>query len=242
MVTTDGWRRRWVLTGIAMLAAGALALAALPSNQPVPPATVEANTCPTLELEQDEKGAGETVDLEFTFRGDGNCSATAANVDVMTVVLPQEVGIARLGKEDVTIYVDGAYEPRWMDIGTGNDNTHEIKVGGCTNWQDYAGEPPKDCDASLTAVRIVLRNLRLPSRALPDDGYEVWVKWSGYTHMRAALEVYPTLQVSDDDKNVRYGETVTIAGVGFEAGATVHLYAQKSRDGGEKRVQFRIRP
>ena len=242
MVTTSGRRRWWVLAGIAILAAAALALAALASNQPVPPATVEANTCLTLKVLQDEKGAGETVDLDFNFAGDGNCQTPVATVDVLTIVVPQEMGVSGLGREDVTIYVGGAYQPRWMDIGSGDDNAHEIRIGGCTSWQDYGGEPPDDCDTRLTDVRIVLRNLRLPARPLAYDGYEVWVKWSGVALKRHALDVYPTLQVSDDDKNVRYGETVTITGVGFEAGATVDLYAQKSTDNGKNACNFVIGP
>ena len=227
-------RGRWFAVAAALvLAAAALALAALPSNPTTSPVAAETSSCVALDVEQDERGAGNPFELELNFPATGNsdCVTSVETIGVVTIQLPGEVGIAGFDKEGVIIHAGGAFQPRRVDVATGEHNTREIKIGACASWRDYSNAPP-DCEVELSRIRITLRNLTLPVKPPTDDDYRISVRWSGARASPDALEVYPTLQIGDHDESARYGETVTFTGLGFDAGATVDVYAARSDSSG----------
>ncbi len=198
----------------------------------VSPVEAQTKACTRLALEQDESGAGNAVELTLRFTGSKgqHCHTAAEDMGPVTIELPGEMGVSGLGKGDVTMYVVGSFQPQWIDVGTGDDNTHEIGLPNCVAWRDYNNAPP-DCETSLNHFRIVLRNLRLPIEPPPDDRYEVSVKLAGIHDKDAPtadLSVIPVLQVDDAGESVRYGQKLTFTGVGFEGGSSVRLYAGKS--------------
>ena len=223
---------RWpALIAVAALAATAIILSAIPSGPAAPPAAAQSPPDCQLELDQDdETGAGNTIDLQLTFL---RCSTTAQAAGSLTIKLPKEMDISDFNKDDVAIYADKRYQPQWVNVGSGEDDSHEIEILGCPNWRDYSDDAPSDCSTPLTDVRITLRNLRLPVKPPPDDGYIVSVMWAGIegdNALKHDLDVTPSLQANDDGETVRYGQTVTFTAAGFNSDLTARLYASRGND------------
>lgn len=194
--------------------------------------------CSILVIDQDEDYApGARVDLELTFTdadGDRNCTP-GLPTDEITIELPEELNLpASYDQDDITLRAGSRYQPKWMDVYHGDGEPHQIQLPGCVEWEVFGSRA--DCDeVNLTAVRITLNDLRLPSYPPPEDeSYTVSVQWNSGEKLIRSLRIDPTLDIDDDDieddDTVRYGQTVSFTGIGFTRGVSANLYA--NRQGG----------
>ena len=227
------WPWLTILAGL-VLAVTALAAAAVSENRAAAAPMGQAQPCANLVIDQDDDNTpGARVDLELTFTdADGNRNCDPGDpTDEITIKLPEELNVPDdFDKDDVTIRAGPRYQINWMDFDRGDDEPHEIGLPGCQAWQSY-GADVNCAEVNLAAARIVLNNLRLPNHPPPEDEtYTVSVKWDSGQALTATLDVYPVLEIDDDDEAVRYGETVAFTGVGFTRGVTANVYA--NRQGG----------
>ena len=227
------WPWLAVLTA-CILAATALLATNVSENRAAASPTGQAQPCANLVIDQDDDYTpGARVDLELTFtdaNDDRNCSLGDPTHEI-TIELPKELNVPDdFDKSDVVLRVGGPrYQLNWMDFYPGNNDPHEIGLPGCREWK-YYGTTVNCADVTLSNVRIVLNNLRLPNHPPPepeDEPYIVSVQWDSGNPLTGRLDVDPTLKIDDDDEPVRYGETVTFTGIGFTRGVTANVYANR---------------
>lgn len=225
------WPWLTILAGL-VLAVTALGAAALSENRAAASPMAQAPpTCTDLRIDQDDDNTpGARVDLELTFTdADGNRNCIPGDPsDEITIELPEELNVPDdFDKDDVTIRAGPRYQLNWMDFDRDDDEPHQIGLPGCQAWQSYGADV--NCDeVNLAAARIVLNNLRLPNHPPPEDEtYDVSVKWDSGQYLTSTLDVYPVLEIDDDDETVRYGETVAFTGIGFTRGVTANVYANQ---------------
>ena len=228
---------RWLaLAAVAALAATALALSAIPSGPAAPPATAAPSSSSHCELKLDPTPfyAGDTIDLQLTFSPD-TCDPSLNTVTPnptpqpnarITITLPEEMTIpSAFDKDDVAIFTASQrYQPTHITVSRSEDvDTHKIEIPGCSNWRDYS-DGQATCTNGLTVDQITLRNLNLPVEPSADAGYSVSIQWTGSQPLTAKLEVKPALTANDDADTIRYGQTLTFSGAGFNDGLTVTLH------------------
>lgn len=199
----------------------------------------EPAQCANLVLDQDDDYTpGARVDLELTFtdaNGDRNCLPGQPE-DEITIKLPEELNLPDgYDRDDIVLRASARFQPKWMDVYHGDNESHEIRLPGCNEWEFYGTRPDCENDVNLSAVRIRLNNLRLPAHPPPEDEtYDVYVKWETGQALTDKLSVHPALVIDDDvdDDTVNYGETVAFTGIGFTRGVTANLYANQDNGSG----------
>jgi len=218
-----------------VLAVTALVAAAVSENHAAASPTGQSPAdCANLVLDQDEDYTPSArVDLELTFtdaNGNRNCLPGQPE-DEITIKLPEELNLPDdYDRDDIVLRASARFQPKWMDVYHGDNESHEIRLPGCNEWEFYGTRVNCKEDVNLSAVRIRLNDLRLPPNPPPEDEtYTVSVQWDSGEKLTFPLRVDPTLVIDDhdDDETVNYGQTVAFTGVGFTRGVTANLYANR---------------
>ena len=205
--------------------------------QTAPPATTapgnaqnQSDNCELVLDQNDDTGAGDTINLKLTFKDKGGqtCGIKAGRNREITIILPKEMTISGLDRNDVSILFSGKrYNPRLFNKRQADDS-REIEISSCSTWEDSSDDPPAQCGIALPKITIQLRGLRLPLKPAPDKGYRVKAEFendSGKSVLRDTLAVHPFLDVDQDDDTLRYGQTITFSGAGFNKGLSATLHA-----------------
>ena len=228
------WPWLAILAGLILAATALLATTASENHAAAAPTDQALPTCTDLRIDQDDDNTpGARVDLELTFEdanGNRDCTPGKAT-DEIVIELPEEVNVPDgFDEDDVTLRIGGArYDLNWADHDPADGGPHEIELPSCREWRYYRTTVNCD-DVTLSHVRIVLNNLRLPNHPPPepeDEPYIVSVQWDSGNPLTGRLDVYPALLIDDDDEPVRYGETVTFTGIGFTRNVTANVYANQ---------------
>ena len=208
----------WSSAGLLLLVA-ALAVGLVVTN---PGSALAQQDCTVL-VTQDDTVPGEDFDLTFDFRS--NCPAPDQEI---TIILHEDIGVPTdFGDEDVTIFAGGRYYPWFVDLGESGDDT-EIVLPQCSGWRSRGDEDFRLECSSVTLSGIRLEGLILPNMpADDDDEYGVSIEWGSVGPLPGSVGVNPTLEI-DGDREVGYGETVEIEGLGFTNGLSVDLYARNA--------------